>query len=119
MDFFDQISYEAQKAGEYIAEKAAKAKDFTVATWNAAELRNEIEKHYKAIGMCVYNAHTTEADTAEEIEQHVATITALYEELREKETTRQAIRNRVPCPACNKPIAKNIAYCPHCGTKVG
>ena len=118
MDIFDQISQEAQKAGEFIAEKATMAKDYTVATWNAADIRNKIEELYKAIGKAVYKAHTTEEDTAEEIEQYLTELTAMQEALREKEETRHALRNRKLCPACDKPIAKDSAFCPYCGAQV-
>ncbi len=118
MDIFDQISREAQKAGEFIVEKATVAKDFTVATWNAAELRNRIEKLYKAIGKAVYAAHTTEVENAEEIEGYIEEINTLKAALKEKEEVRQEIRNRKLCPACDKAISKESSYCPHCGTQV-
>ncbi len=118
MDILDQISREAQKAGEFIVEKATLAKDYTVATWNTNELRNEINKRYTAIGKAVYTAHTTEADTAEEINEQVEALQVLHQQLQEKEELRQAMRNRKICPACDKPIDKGNTYCPHCGTQV-
>lgn len=118
MDIFDQISKEAQKAGEFIVEKATIAKDFTVATWNSAEIRNRIEKLYKAIGKAVYAAHTTEAENAEEIEGYIEEINALKIALKEKEEVRQGICNRKTCPACDKAINKDSVYCPHCGVQV-
>ena len=81
MDIFDQISQEAQKAGEFIVEKAGVVKDYTVATWNAAELRNKINALYKAIGKAVYKAHTEEIDTAEEINGYIEELTVLKEAL--------------------------------------
>ncbi len=118
MDIFDQISREAQKAGEFIVEKATVAKDFTVATWNAAEARNRIEKLYTAIGKAMYKAHITEADTAEEIEGYMAEITALKATLKETEEERQALRNRKVCHVCDKAVSKEAAFCPHCGAQL-
>lgn len=118
MDIFDQISREAQKAGEFIVEKATVAKDFTVATWNAAEIRNRIEKLYTAIGKAMYKAHSSEADTADEINGYMEEITALKATLKEKEEERQALRSRKLCPVCDKPISKDAAFCPHCGAQV-
>ncbi len=118
MDFLDQLTQEAKKAGDFIAEKAVMAKDYTVATWNAAELRNKIENLYKKIGKAVYTAHTTEADTAEEINQYLDEIAALEAALQEKEETKQALRNQKTCPACGKGVAKDHAFCPHCGQNV-
>ena len=118
MDIFDQISREAQKAGEFIVEKAGIAKEFTVATWNAAELRNRIDKLYKTIGKAVYAAHTEGAENAEEIEGYITELDALKAALREKEAVRHEITNRKACPVCNKAIGKDSVYCPHCGTQV-
>lgn len=118
MDIFDQISREAQKAGEFIVEKATVAKDYTVATWNAAELRNRIEKLYKTIGKAVYDAHHKGADNGAEIDACMEEITALKATLKEKEDERQSLFNRKICPACDKPISKESSYCPHCGTQV-
>ena len=118
MDIFDQISREAQKAGEFIAEKAVAAKNYTVATWNAAELRNRIEKLYKAIGKAVYDAHHGGEDKAAEIDSYMEEITVLKETLKEKEEVRQEVFNRKLCPACDKAISKDDTFCPHCGVQV-
>lgn len=118
MDIFDQLSQEAQKAGNFIAEKATAAKDYMVATWNTAELRNKINQLYRSIGEAVYKAHTTETDTAEEIEAYLTELAALHEALRDKEEARQALRNRKLCPGCGKSVAKENAFCPHCGTQI-
>lgn len=118
MDLFEQISKEAQKCGDFIAEKATQVKDYTVATWTAAELRNQIDALYKTIGQAVWRAHTTGEDTAEEIEANLEELSALQDALREKEVEKQALKNKKLCPSCNRAIAKDHAYCPHCGASI-
>ncbi len=118
MDILDQITLEAKKAGDFLVDKATKAKDYTVATWNVAEIRTKIDQLYKEIGKAVYNAHTTEADTAEEINQYVEEISALKEAMQEKEETKQAIRNQKTCPGCGKGVGKDHSFCPYCGCEV-
>lgn len=118
MDLFDQISQEMQKAGEFIAEKATVAKDYTVATWNAAELRNKINNLYKAIGQAVYKAHKEDADTAEEINGYIEEIAALEAALAEKEEIRHDLKNQKACPSCKKGVAKDNSFCPHCGANL-
>ena len=118
MDIFDQISQEAQKAGSFLVEKAGVVKDYTVATWNAAELKNKINQLYKNIGLAVYKSQTEGTDTAEEVNGYVAEITALKEALKEKEEVRQTLQNKKVCGACGKAAAKDNAFCPHCGTQL-
>lgn len=118
MDIFDYVSKEAYKAGEFVVKKAVLAKDYTVATWNAAEMRAEIDEHYKAIGKLIYEGQTTEKDTSQEVEAHVQALEKLFSKLHDKEEERQSMRHRKLCPDCEKPIAKSVSYCPHCGAKV-
>ena len=118
MDIFDEIGLEAQKAGRFIAKKAVEAKDYTVASWNAAELKNKINDLYKAIGKAVYKAHTEEIDTAEEINGYIEELTALKQSLEETNEERRAIKNQKTCPSCKKAVSKQNAFCPHCGANL-
>ena len=118
MDILDQISREAYKAGEFLAKKAVVAKDYTVASWNVAELRAEIEEHHKQIGILVCRSQTDGEDTSAAIRAHVEAVRELSEKLEATEEERQNLCNRKRCPACSKPIAKANAYCPHCGASV-
>lgn len=88
-EILDQISKNAKIAGEFIAEKAILAKDYTVLSGEITQLRSRINSLYKTIGKAMYAAHTTEADTAEEIEQHLAELDVLHQSLLEKEQQRK------------------------------
>ncbi|MBQ3085571.1 MAG: zinc ribbon domain-containing protein [Clostridia bacterium] len=118
MDIFDKISGTAQKAGSYIAEKAVLAKDYSVASWNVAELRNQIEKHYKAIGELTYRAKQLNKDCTRAVNGHLAELEALHNALQQKEAERQALLNKDLCPACGKAVDRDHAFCPHCGAKM-
>ena len=118
MDILDQISREAQKAGEFIAEKAGMVKDYTVATWNAAELKNKINVLYKEIGKAVYKAHTEEIDTAEEINGYIEELIILKNALKEKQEERNQLTNQKTCPACKKAVSKKDAFCSYCGANL-
>ena len=118
MDIFDKISDTAQKAGTYIAEKAVLAKDYSVASWNVAELRNRIEKHYKAIGELTYRAKQQNKDCTRAVANHLAELEQLHEALQQKETQRQLLLNKEQCAACGKAVDKDNAFCPHCGNRI-
>ncbi len=118
MDFFDRFSQDAKKAGDFLAEKATDVKNYTVATWNAADIRNKIEATYKAIGLAVYQGRTAGKDTSDEIERCIEQLATLEEELKIKEQEKQAVKNKKICPSCGKPVAKDSAFCPYCGASV-
>lgn len=118
MDILDQISKEAYKAGEFLVKKAVLAKDYTVASWNAAELRAEIEEHHKQIGVLVCRNQAEGEDTSAAIRAHVEAVHELTEKLQNTEEERQNLCNRKRCPACGKAVSKANSFCPHCGAAV-
>ena len=117
MDIFEKIGQEAQKAGAFLVDKATVAKDYTVASWNAMELKNKINELYKSIGIAVYNGHINGEDPAQKVHELIEQIHVLKETLKEKEAVRRSIENRKVCPDCNKNISKDHSFCPHCGKK--
>lgn len=92
-DIIDQISKGAEATGEFLAEKAVLAKEFTVLSGEITQLKYRITALYKQSGIALYKAHSTEADTAEEIEGYMAELTLLHQQLKEKQAARQALRN--------------------------
>ena len=92
-DIFDQISKGAEAAGEFIVDKAVLAKDYTVLSGEITQLQYRINTLYKSAGKALYQAHSTEADTAEEIDGIMTELTQLHQTLKEKEEARKALRN--------------------------
>lgn len=117
-NIFDQITQEAKKAGDFISEKAVLVKDYAIATWNAAEIRNKIDQLYKEIGKAIYEAHATGAENAEIVDEKIEELSGLKDALKEKESAKQTIRNRKVCPACGKALMKDAVFCSYCGTKL-
>ncbi len=113
IDILEQLAQDARKAGNFIAEKAVMAKDYTAATWSAAELRNQIEARYQQIGKAVYFARKEGKEA--ELEAEFAELDTLIAAWREKENARREICNRKSCPSCNQAIAKDHIFCPYCG----
>ena len=89
----DQISKGAVATGEFLAEKAVLAKEFTVLSGEITQLKYRITTLYKQAGKALYKAHSTETDTAGEIEGYMAELTLLHQQLKEKQAARQALRN--------------------------
>ncbi|MBQ7090036.1 MAG: zinc ribbon domain-containing protein [Clostridia bacterium] len=118
MDFFDKFVDTAEKAGAFIADKAVLAKDYSVASWNVADLRNQIEKHYKAIGELTYRAKQQNKDCTRAVASHLEELEKLHAALQQKEAERDQLLNKQPCPACGKTVDKESAFCPHCGAQM-
>ncbi len=118
MDFFDKFVSTAEKAGNFIADKAVLAKDYSVASWNVADLRNQIERHYKTIGELTYRAKQQHKDCTRAIAPHLEALETLHAALQEKENERQLLLNKESCPSCFKAVDKENTFCPHCGAKM-
>ena len=118
MDILDKLSETAQKAGSYIAEKAILAKEYSVASWNVAELHNKIDKHYKAIGELTFRAKQQNKDCSRLIAPYLNELEKLHATLQQKEAERQFLLNKDQCPNCEKPIDKDNVFCPHCGAQL-
>ena len=118
MDILDQIAKEAVKAGEFMAEKAVFLKDYTVNTWNTADIRNKMNELYKAIGKAVYTSKTTGADTANEIEEYMEKLQVLEAALKQKAVEKEQLTGKKYCHICGKASDKKAAFCSHCGSNI-
>ncbi len=118
MDIFEQLAKETQRATDFIAEKAILAKDYTVASWSAAELRNKIDRHYKKLGELTYQSQRQEKDFSEAIAAEISELDALYTALREREHEKQNLCGKKSCPSCAKSVAKEHPFCPYCGASL-
>ena len=54
----------------------------------------------------------------ENMEQEFPKMPQSMRDMIEKEVEKQALKNKKLCPSCNRAIAKDHAYCPHCGASV-
>ena len=90
-EILDQVSKGAKVAGEFVAEKAILAKDYTVLTGEIATLRSRINTLYKSLGKAVYVAHTTEMDNAAQIDDYLIELDKKLAELADKEQQRNAL----------------------------
>ena len=81
-DFFDDVVVNAKAAASAVSKKASDVYDSSKHKITAAEIRGEINQKLKELGALTYKAQTQNADLSESIDQTVAAITDLKENLK-------------------------------------
>lgn len=115
---FDDIIDGVKRVGEKVGKEAEKLCDATRLHFNAADLRRDIEKKYKELGMLVYTAQKKSENVDIRIEQCVMQIDELKRRLDSVNSQSAEKRNRKLCPACGQMVEKTARYCHICGSEV-
>ncbi len=118
MGIFEDVMSNAKSAAATVGKKAGRFMDISKLRMNAAELNNEINKRYEALGRVVYNAAKEEQDINGLIDECVISIDALYLRLDEVNDKINRLQNKVVCPICSTENPKSSIFCSHCGNKL-
>ncbi len=117
-DFFDDVVVNAKAAASAVSKKASDVYDSSKHKITAAEIRGEINQKLKELGALTYKAQTQNADLSESIDQTVAAITDLKENLKAVNEHISANKNTRVCEKCGAVVPKNSVFCNICGEKL-
>lgn len=115
---FDDVVVNAKAAANAVSQKATAVRDASKHKFTAAEIRGEINKKLRDLGALTYKVNVQNVDMTKEIEQIVAEITELKENLSIINEHIAASKNQKKCPQCNAFLPKNSAFCNICGAKL-
>lgn len=117
-DILDDVVVNAKTAASAVSKKAAFVYDASKHKITAAEMRGEINKKLKELGKYTYKARVYNMDMDEQINDVIAEIKELKENLDIINAHLDEITNQKKCPQCEAKIPKNSVYCNICGTKL-
>lgn len=118
MSVLDDILVNMKSAAEAAGVAAGRLADVSRLRMAAAEARTELDKTYKRLGQAVYASTKSEADCSELIEEYIASIDELTEQLRSISEAADAASARTKCPACGAPARKGDLFCGKCGSEL-
>lgn len=118
MGIFEDVMSNAKSAAANVGKKAGRLVDISKLRMNAAELNNEINKRYEALGRVVYNAAKEEQDVKGLIDECAISIDSLYLRLDEVNEKINRLQNKTVCPVCSAENPESSMYCSHCGNKL-
>lgn len=117
-EILDDVVVNAKTAASAVSKKAAFVYDASKHKITAAEMRGEINKKLKELGKYTYKARVYNMDIDEQINDVIAEIKELKENLDIINAHLDEITNQKKCPQCEAKIPKNSVYCNICGTKL-
>lgn len=117
-EILDDVVVNAKTAASAVSKKAAFVYDASKHKITAAEMRGEINKKLKELGKYTYKARVYNMDMDEQINDVIAEIKELKENLDIINAHLDEITNQKKCPQCEAKIPKNSLYCNICGTKL-
>ena len=114
-EILDDVVVNAKTAASAVSKKAAFVYDASKHKITAAEMRGEINKKLKELGKYTYKARVYNMDMDEQINDVIAEIKELKENLDIINAHLDEITNQKKCPQCEAKIPKNSVYCNICG----
>lgn len=117
-EIFDDVVVNAKAAASAVSKKAATMYDTSKHKISAAELRGEINKRLRELGMLTYKKEVHGSDVTEEIAKLISEITELKENLAIILDHIDSIKNQKKCPKCESKVPRNSVYCNICGARI-
>lgn len=118
MSFFDEVLSTAKKAVDTVGKGTGNVIDSGKLKVKANELKGEMKKSYEALGKLVYEAKMDGSDVSAQIDDAVATITAIKEQIAEIEANLLKLAKKTTCKNCGEVNPIEASFCAKCGTKI-
>ena len=117
-EIFDDVVVNAKAAASAVSKKASDVYDASKHKITAAEIRGEINKKLRDLGALTYKEQVHGIDLSGQVQQTVAEITELKDNLNIINEHIAASKNQNKCPQCDANVPKNQVFCNICGARL-
>lgn len=117
-EIFDDVVVNAKAAASAVSKKASDFYDASKHKITAAEIRGEINKKLRDLGALTYKEQVHGIDLSGQVQQTVAEITELKDNLNIINEHIAASKNQKKCPQCDANVPKNSVFCNICGARL-
>ena len=118
MGILEDVVVNAKSAVNAVGKKAGIMVDISKLRISAADLNREIAERYESLGSIVYDSQKTGNSVQELIEENVAAIDELYDQLDLINAQLLQFRNKVVCKNCGRENPQEAFFCSFCGTRL-
>lgn len=118
MGLFEDVVINAKTAVTAVGKKAGQIVDVSKLRLSAANLNNEIGKRFEALGRVVYDAKKSGGDSGSLVEECIASIDDLYDQLDAVNEQLAASHSQVVCRKCGEENPASAVYCCKCGRRM-
>lgn len=117
-EIFDDVVVNAKAAASAVSKKASVVYDNSKHKITAAEIRGDINKKLRDLGALTYKEQIHGINLSQQIQQIVAEISELKDNLNVINEHIAASKNQKKCPQCDANVPKNSLFCNICGAKL-
>ena len=110
---------EVSKYSRLAAQKTSNLLEQTKLTFASNDAENKVVELMSQIGEYVYSEHVGGAEFPEEIEQKLAAIDALKEEIAELKSKVAELKEKTICLVCGEYNDRENVFCAKCGSRLG
>lgn len=118
MDTFDEFLDKARNLVDIAGKKTGEAMEFAKLKLSRAQVNGEIQKTYEKLGAFVYKFKKQGDENNELVDNCIAEIDGLIEELDSIERKLNEIKSAVKCESCGAINDMDSAFCAKCGAKI-
>lgn len=118
MGLLEDVVINAKTAVNAVGKKAGQIVDVSKLRINAADLNNEINKRFEALGRMIYDEKKNGKDSSDLAAECVAAIDDLYEQLDAINAQLLSASKKIVCKNCGEENQQGSVYCSRCGTKL-
>ncbi|MBQ4109318.1 MAG: hypothetical protein IJC74_00390 [Clostridia bacterium] len=117
MEWFENVKDTVKETAGKAVEKSNQLIDITKLNFKVSDLKSDIEKTYKAIGLKIFEDYKSGEATPDEIAELCKLIEENYEKIEALKSEIADIKNMKKCPECGKYISADSSFCSDCGAK--
>lgn len=117
-ELFDDVVVNAKAAATAVSKKANDVYDASKNKFTASEIRSDINKKLRELGVLTYKSQIHGLDLSDKISKTITEITDLRETLNVINQLIAETKNQKKCPHCQARIPKNSLFCNICGGKL-
>lgn len=118
MGILEDVVVNAKSAVNAVGKKAGIMVDISKLRISAADLNREIAERYESLGRVIYDSQKTGTPSDELVEECVAAIDELYDQLDLINAQLLEFRNKTVCKNCGKENPQEAFFCSYCGTRL-
>ncbi|WP_122643475.1 zinc-ribbon domain-containing protein [Luxibacter massiliensis] len=116
--FFEDLGRKIGETAETVTNRASEAVEVQRIRNQIRSLERGNERDYMDLGRIVYRYYKDGGDVGEEAESYCQAVKDRKETILEYEKEAAEIKGNTRCKDCGQSVAKDMVYCPYCGTKV-
>jgi len=117
-EIFDDVVVNAKAAATAVSKKANSVYDVSKNRFTASEIRSEINKKLRELGVLTYKSQLYGVDLSDKVSKAIDEINDLRESLNVINEHIAETKNQKKCPHCQARVPKNSLFCNICGGKL-